>query len=184
MINGDENYCCCGSEDNNYKQKKVRTIINDHKDIKGGLIPVLHSIQELYGFLPEDALKAVSEGLDIPVTEIYGVASFYHFFSLEPKGEHTIRVCLGTACYVKGSQTILNRLSQELNVDVGKTTSDGKFTLEATRCLGACGLAPVMTVDDKVYGRVTVEDVRRILEEYSSPKISCDTPTAVEEGIK
>lgn len=159
--------CCCERNKSDERIEKLKDIISENKDTKGGLIPVLHGVQGLYGYLPEESLKIVSEELDIPMTEIYGVASFYHFFSLEPKGEHVIRVCLGTACYVKGSQSLINRLSQELNVEVGKTTDDGKFTLEATRCLGACGLAPVMTVDDKVYGKVTLDDVRRILDEYS-----------------
>lgn len=158
--------CCCENSNNDERSKEVITIIEEFKAVKGGLIPVLHAVQQLYGYLPEEVLQIISEKLDIPMTEIYGVASFYHFFSLEPKGEHIIRVCLGTACYVKGGQIILNRLSQELNVEVGKTSLDGKFTLEATRCLGACGLSPVITVDDKVYGKVTLEDVRRILDEY------------------
>jgi NADH-quinone oxidoreductase subunit E/NADP-reducing hydrogenase subunit HndA len=100
------------------------------------------------------------------MTEIYGVATFYSIFSLKPKGEHVIRVCLGTACYVKGSQLIIDKISQELNVEVGKTTEDGKFTLEATRCLGACGLAPVMTIGEKVFGRLVPEDNPGILAEY------------------
>jgi NADH:ubiquinone oxidoreductase subunit E len=159
--------CCCGECDkSDGRIEQVKDIIQEFKTVKGGLIPALHEIQQIYGYLPEEALKVLSEGLNIPMTEIYGVASFYHLFSLEPKGKHIIRVCLGTACYVKGGQNLLNRLSQELNVEVGKTSSDGKFTLEATRCLGACGLAPVMTIDDKVYAKVTLEDVGRILYEY------------------
>lgn len=159
--------CCCGECDkSDGRIEQVRDIIQEFKTVKGGLIPALHEIQQIYGYLLEEALQVLSEGLNIPMTEIYGVASFYHLFSLEPKGKHIIRVCLGTACYVKGGQNLLNRLSQELNVEVGKTSSDGKFTLEATRCLGACGLAPVMTIDDKVYAKVTLEDVGRILYEY------------------
>jgi NADH:ubiquinone oxidoreductase subunit E len=164
--------------------EKLKDIIRENRDIQGGLIPVLHGVQELYGYLPEEVLREVSEGLNIPMTEIYGVASFYHFFSLEPKGEHVIRVCLGTACYVKGSQNLINRLSQELNVEVGKTTSDGKFTLEATRCLGACGLAPVMTVDDKVYGKVTLDDVRRILDEYSERLVILNEASVSKGGVE
>ncbi|MDP4088520.1 MAG: NADH-quinone oxidoreductase subunit NuoE [Bacillota bacterium] len=183
MLNSDEKFCCCESAGKDDRLEKVKTVIEDNKNVRGGLIPVLHHIQELYGYLPEEALKVVSEGLDVPMTEIYGVASFYHFFSLEPKGEHVIRVCLGTACYVKGSQTIIDRLARELSVEVGKTTSDGKFTLEATRCLGACGLAPVMTVDDKVYGRVTLDDVRRILDEYSSGDMNSDNAVVAGEGV-
>lgn len=157
--------CCSKCNEPDEKLNKARDIITKCKLVKGGLISVLHQIQEVYGYLPEEVLQVVSEGLDIAMTEIYGVATFYHLFSLEPKGKHIIKVCLGTACYVKGSQTIIDRLTQELNLEVGKTSPDGKFTLESTRCLGACGLAPVMTIDDKVYGRVTLEDVRRILDE-------------------
>lgn len=165
-MSGNDNKCCSYGE-RDPRLERVADIIKENIDVKGGLIPVLHGVQELYGYLPEEVLKLVSGGLDIPMSDIYGVASFYHFFSLEPKGEHIIRVCMGTACYVKGGQNIINRLSQELNVEIGKTTIDRKFTLEATRCLGACGLAPVMTVDEKVYGRVTLEDIRIILDEYS-----------------
>jgi NADH:ubiquinone oxidoreductase subunit E len=161
-----ESLCQCTNNDIDDGDIKVSEIINRYKEVEGGLIPVLHGIQELYGYLPEKALTMASEGLEISMAEIYGVATFYHYFSLVPKGEHVIRVCLGTACYVKGSGLIINRLTQELGIKVGETTKDKKFTLEATRCLGACGLAPVMTVDNKVYGRVTLEDVRRILDEY------------------
>ncbi len=154
----------CNCKENN---SELLEIINCYKDEKGGLIPALHKVQETYGYLPKEMLEQLSIGMNIPMSEIYGVASFYHYFSLEPKGEHTIKVCLGTACYVKGAGQILDRIKQELKVEEGKTTEDGKFTLEATRCLGACGLAPVMTVDDKVYGRVTLDDVRRILDEYT-----------------
>lgn len=160
------NECSCTNNAIDDRGTKVLNIVNKHKEVDGGLIPVLHGVQELYGYLPEEALRLVSEGLEIPMTEIYGVATFYHYFSLVPKGEHVIKVCLGTACYVKGSGLLVNRLTQELGIKVGETTKDNKFTLEATRCLGACGLAPVMTVDDKVYGRVTLDDVRRILDEY------------------
>jgi len=161
-----ENSCKCTESALDNRTLKVLNIINKHKETEGGLIPVLHGIQELYGYLPEEALRMVSEGLEIPMTEVYGVATFYHYFSLISKGEHVIRVCLGTACYVKGSQLLINRLTHELGIGVGETTKDNKFTLEATRCLGACGLAPVMTIDNKVYGKVTLEDIRRILDEY------------------
>lgn len=158
--------CCCDSSVVDERLAVVKSLIESQKSIKGSLIPVLHGIQNVYGYLPEDILHIVSEELQLPMTEIYGVATFYHLFSLEPKGKHIIRVCMGTACYVKGSQTILERLSQELKIAVGKTSDDGMFTLEATRCLGACGLSPVITVDEKVYAKVTLEDARRILDEY------------------
>ena len=160
-----EKQCCC-TDIRDERIDKVDELIEEIKGLRGLLIPLLHGIQGIYGYLPEDVLQYASEKLDIPMSEIYGVASFYHFFSLKPKGKHVIRVCMGTACYVKGGQAILNRLSKELDVTAGNTTEDGLFTLEATRCVGACGLAPVITIDDKVYSKVTLDDVRRILDEY------------------
>ncbi|MEK6265052.1 MAG: NADH-quinone oxidoreductase subunit NuoE [Clostridium sp.] len=161
-----EEKCCseCGEID--IRLEKVKDTIKKFKDMKGALIPVLHEVQKLYRYLPEEALQVVSEELDIPMSEIYEVSTFYSQFTLEPKGEHIIKVCLGTVCYVKGAQDIIERLSSVLEVEIGKTTSDGKFTLEAARCLGACGLAPVLMVDDKVYGRLIPADVIRIIEEY------------------
>ncbi|MCJ7689710.1 MAG: NADH-quinone oxidoreductase subunit NuoE [Clostridiaceae bacterium] len=161
-----EQKCCskCGEID--IRLEKVKEITEKFKEMKGALIPVLHEVQKLFGYLPEEALQVVSEELDIPMSEIYGVSTFYSQFTLEPKGEHIIKVCLGTACYVKGAQDILDRFASILEIEVGKTTSDGKFTLEAARCLGACGLAPVLMVDDKVYGRLVPADVIRIIEEY------------------
>ncbi|HEY8892263.1 MAG TPA: NADH-quinone oxidoreductase subunit NuoE [Clostridium sp.] len=161
-----EEKCCSECGENDIRYEKVRDIAKEFKVMKGALIPVLHEVQKLFGYLPEEALRIVAEEINIPMSEIYGVSTFYSQFTLEPKGEHIIKVCLGTACYVKGSQDILERLSSVLEVEVGKTTSDGKFTLEAARCLGACGLAPVLMVDDKVYGRLIPADVIRIIEEY------------------
>lgn len=160
------NKCCCGCSNEDPKLEGIKQTIEEHKDVKGALIQVLHKIQDTYGYLPEDILKMVSEGLNVPMTEIYGVASFYSIFSLEAKGQHIIKVCLGTACYVKGAQLVLDELGKQLGIEVGKTTDDGKFTLEATRCLGACGLAPVMMIDEKVYGRLTPESILGILKEY------------------
>lgn len=148
------------------KLEKVLAAIEQFKGIKGALIPVLHEIQDLYGYLPETALRVVAGELGLSMSEIYGVASFYHFFSLTPKGEHVIHVCMGTACYIKGAQSVLDRLSTELNVPVQGTTEDNKFTLEATRCLGACGLAPVLTIGEKVHGRLSPNDVPKVLKEY------------------
>ena len=166
MILLTEEKCCSGCTEIDIRFDKVKDITKKFKVMKGALIPVLHEVQKIFGYLPEQALQIVSEELNIPMSEIYGVSTFYSQFTLEPKGEHIIKVCLGTACYVKGAQDILDRLSSVLEVEVGKTTSDGKFTLEAARCLGACGLAPVIMVDDKVYGRLIPDDVIRITEEY------------------
>lgn len=161
-----ENKCCCGCNQEDPRLVELKETIESHKETKGALIPVLHKVQTLYGYLPEDILQMVSEGINVPMTEIYGVASFYSIFSLEPKGEHVIRVCLGTACYVKGAQLIIDEISKELNIECGTTSADGKFTLEACRCLGACGLAPVMTIGEKVYGRLVPESIPDILKEY------------------
>ena len=159
--------CNCGEvTEDDEKLVKVKFAIEQFKTIKGALIPVLHEVQDIYGYLPEHVLKVVSTELNLPMSEIYGVASFYHFFSLTPKGENVIRVCMGTACYIKGAQALLDRLITELKVPVQGTTEDNKFTLEATRCLGACGLAPVMTIGEKVYGRLVPNDVPKILNEY------------------
>lgn len=162
--------CNCGCSANNAINtemiEKARKIIDSKKNMVGPLIPVLHGIQDEFGYLPEEILKIVSNELNVSLSEIYGVATFYSFFSLEPKGEYVVRVCIGTACYVKGAQKILDKLSEDLNVEVGKTSEDGKFTLEGCRCIGACGLAPVITINDKVYGRLVPEDIDDILKEY------------------
>lgn len=161
-----EKSCHNDSFENDQKMDKVSELIHQFQDVKGALIPVLHQIQKLFGYLPEPALKKISEGLNISMSEIYGVATFYSNFALEPKGKHIIKVCLGTACYVKGSQEIMDKLCAELNTEIGKTTKNGQFTIEAARCLGGCGLSPVMTIDDKVYGRLVPDDVVRILKDY------------------
>ncbi|WP_053956261.1 complex I 24 kDa subunit family protein [Inediibacterium massiliense] len=145
---------------------KLEEVIQKHREQKGALIPVLNDAQKIFGCLPMEVQKKISEGLHIPLAEIYGVVTFYAQFSIEPKGEYTIGVCLGTACYVKGSQKILDKIQKELNVEVGKTSADGKFTLEATRCIGACGLAPVITVNEDVYGRLVESDIPAILKKY------------------
>ena len=147
-------------------QQKLSDIIEMHKDEPGCLIPVLHETQKLYGYLPEEALKTVANGLNMSLAEVYGVATFYSQFSLERKGKYRISVCLGTACYVKGSNNIMNGFRERLGIDIGECTDDGLFSLEACRCIGACGLAPVVMVNDKVYGRLNTEDVEKILDEY------------------
>jgi len=148
------------------KMKKLDEIIANHKNQQGSLMPVLHETQELFGYLPEEAQKKISKELNIPLAEIYGVATFYSRFTLKPRGEHTIGVCLGTACYVKNAQLVFERLQKELNVKPGDTTDDGKFTLEATRCLGCCGLAPVMMIGEDVYGKLVPDDIPEILNKY------------------
>ncbi|MDD4503977.1 MAG: NADH-quinone oxidoreductase subunit NuoE [Clostridiaceae bacterium] len=148
------------------KMEKLEQIILQHKDQEGALIPILHETQELFGYIPEEAQKMISELLNVPLAEIFGVATFYSRFTLNPRGQNTISVCLGTACYVKNSKGVLDRLSEELKVATGGTTEDNKFTLVATRCLGCCGLAPVMTVNEDVYGKLVPDDIPDILKKY------------------
>lgn len=146
--------------------KELKDYIDSLKDTTGILMPTLHKAQEIFGYLPLEVQKFISEETNTPLAEIYGVATFYTQFSIEPKGEHTIGVCLGTACYVKNSQLVLDKLASELKVKIGQTTDDGLFTLDATRCLGCCGLAPVMMIDDEVYGKVDPKNVPEILAKY------------------
>ncbi|MGE4283221.1 MAG: NAD(P)H-dependent oxidoreductase subunit E [Clostridia bacterium] len=157
---------CCTCVGTKEQEEKLHEAILKHKGQKGALIPVLHEAQEIYGYLPMEVQKAVSEGLNIPLTEIYGVVTFYTQFSLKPKGKYKVGVCLGTACYVKGSGAIIDKVKEKLGIHVGECSDDGRFSLDATRCIGACGLAPVMTVNDDVYGRLVVDDIEEILEKY------------------
>ncbi len=145
---------------------ELKAFIADHKDIDGPLMPIMQKAQELFGYLSLDTQKIIADALDIPVSEVYGVATFYAQFSLQPKGENIISVCTGTACYVKGAQAVLDEVVNILGVEPGQTSADGKFTIQDTRCLGCCGLAPVMTVNQDVYGRLTAGDVKGILEKY------------------
>ena len=148
------------------KYDLLQQAIEELKDQPGALMPVLQKAQGIFGCVPMDVQKIIAEGLGVTLSEVYGVATFYAQFTLEPAGKYIISVCMGTACYVKGSQKVLDKLSEELNVPVGKTSADGLFTLNATRCLGACGLAPVMTVNEEVYGRLTPDDIPGIIAKY------------------
>ena len=148
------------------QSEKLQKVIAKYKGTDGALIPVLHEAQSIYGYLPYDVQKKISDGLDIPMAEIYGVVTFYTQFSIYPKGKFNVAVCLGTACYVKGSGDIIEKFKERLGIEVGQCTDDGKFSLEATRCIGACGLAPVLTVNDDVYGKITADDVDDILSKY------------------
>ncbi len=148
------------------QEKQLRAVIDAHKEQKGALMPVLQEAQNIYGYLPIEVQRMIAEGLNIPLEEVYGVVTFYAQFSLNPKGKYNIGVCLGTACYVKGSGDILEKIKQILGIDVDGCTPDGKFSIEATRCIGACGLAPVLTVNEDVYGRLVVDDVEGILKKY------------------
>lgn len=148
------------------QEKALKEVIEKHKGVKGAAIPVLHEAQNIYGYLPIEVQEIIAEGLNVPLAEIYGIVTFYAQFTLYPKGKYQISICLGTACYVKGSGDILEKVKEILGIDVGECTPDGKFSIDATRCIGACGLAPVMTVNDEVYGRLTVDQVEDILKKY------------------
>lgn len=145
---------------------ELEAYIAENKDIDGPLMPIMQKAQELFGYLSLETMTIIADALDIPVSEVYGVATFYAQFSLQPKGEYIISVCTGTACYVKGAQAVLDEVINILGVGPGQTTADGKFTIQDTRCLGCCGLAPVMTINQDVYGRLTPDEVKGILEKY------------------
>lgn len=146
--------------------QKVRAICADHRNDSGELITILHQCQEILGYLPREIQEVVAEQLNIPVARVYGVVTFYSYFTMEPKGKYPISVCMGTACYVRGSERILEEFQRQLGIKVGETTEDGLFSLNCLRCVGACGLAPVVTIGSKVYGRLTADKVREILSDY------------------
>lgn len=148
------------------QEEKLLAMIGRHKDEQGAIIQILHEAQEIYGYLPIEVQKIISLETGVPLAEIYGIVTFYSQFSLNPKGEYQIGVCLGTACYVKGSGDILEEIKEILGIDVGECTPDGKFSIDATRCIGACGLAPVITINDDVYGRLKKGEVGDILKKY------------------
>ena len=143
----------------------MEKLYTEYKPVKDNLIQMLNEVQEHFGYVPKEAQKGLSDFLGIPMAEIYGVITFYSRFSLKPKGKYNISVCMGTACFVKGSQKILDRLLDRLKIQVGETTADGKFSIEETRCVGACGLAPVFTVNGEVYGKATVQKLDQVLDE-------------------
>lgn len=148
------------------QEAQLMQVIEEHKGDDGALMPVMQKAQDIYGYLPVEVQQMIAKGLSVPVEKVYGVATFYSQFALTPKGEYKISVCLGTACYVKGAQDVLDRIEQILGIGADECTKDGKFSLEACRCIGACGLAPVMTINDDVYGRLEKTDVDDILKKY------------------
>lgn len=158
--------CNCGGS---CKNEQLEAILKKYnKGDKSQLIQMLNEVQDTFGYITKDSQKALSEFLEMPMAEIYGVITFYSRFTTEPKGKYNIAVCLGTACFVKGSEQILDRVKELLGIDVGQTTEDGLFSIEATRCIGACGLAPVFTVNDEVYGKATVKMVEEVIEKYKN----------------
>ncbi len=148
------------------QKAELLKVIAENKNEKGALMPILQKAQAIYGYLPIEVQTIISDEINIPLEKVYGVVTFYSQFSLFPKGKYKISVCLGTACYVKGSGDIFNKLQEKLGISGGECTADGKYSLEACRCIGACGLAPVMTVNDDVYGRLTADEVEDILNKY------------------
>ena len=148
------------------QEEQLDAVIEQYRDTPGALMPVLQKAQDIYGYLPLEVQRMIALKMGISMEEVYGVATFYSQFVLNPKGEVAIAVCLGTACYVKGSGEILDKITQILGLPSGATTPDGKYSLEATRCIGACGLAPVLTINNEVYGRLVPADMDAILEKY------------------
>lgn len=149
------------------QEAQLKAVIEAKKSIPGSLMQVMQDAQEIYGYLPLEVQQIIAEGMGVSVEEVYGIATFYAQFALSPKGKYNISVCLGTACYVKGAQKLLDRLIAVLGIQPGDCTADGKFSLEACRCIGACGLAPVLTVNEDVYGRLTDKDIDGIIAKYA-----------------
>ena len=148
------------------QEAQLLEVIKKYEGVPGAPMPIMQEAQAIYGYLPYEVQKIIAEKTGVSVEKVYGIATFYAQFKLNPDGEVAVAVCLGTACYVKGSGDIINKFSDLLGVPVGSTSADGKYSLEATRCIGACGLAPVLTVNGEVYGRLTVADVPEILKKY------------------
>ncbi len=163
----EENKCQWG---NSSKDKYMKELLKDFKPEKDNLIQILNEVQEHYGYVPMYVQEELSSFLKIPMAEIYGVITFYSRFTLEPKGKYNIAVCLGTACFVKGSEKLLDTAKEQLKIKEGQTTEDGLFSLEATRCIGACGLAPVFSVNDEVYGKATPEMMKKVIAELRTKK--------------
>ncbi len=148
------------------QEEQLKSYIKEMKDVQGNLIPIMQKAQEIYGYLPIEVQTIIAREMDIPLEKVYGISTFYAMFSLEPKGKYQISVCLGTACYVKGSGDVFAKLENVLGLQGGGCTPDGKFSLEACRCLGACGLAPVMMINGEVYGRLTPDQIPGIIAKY------------------
>jgi len=146
---------------------QIQRVIDDTGGQAGALIRVLQQAQGLFGYLPPPVLKTISRDLKVPLSEIYGVVSFYHFFTTVPRGKYVVQVCMGTCCYVRGGEAILNTLQKELGIDPGDTTRDGLFSLDTVRCLGCCGLAPVVAIEDRVYRRMTPTKTKQVLGNYA-----------------
>lgn len=154
----------------------IKNVCANHKNNKHELINVLHEVQHEFGYLPKEAQEEIAKELNIPLSKVYGVVSFYSFFTMLPKGKYLISVCLGTACYVRNAELVLDEFCKQLKIKVGETTEDGLFSISSIRCVGACGLAPVVMINDKVYGRLKPQQVRKILEEYRQKEKEQNAP--------
>jgi NADH:ubiquinone oxidoreductase subunit E len=161
-----EHECQCAQVDEDALYAKLEEVIDQHRNRPRDLIMALHKAQNLFGYLPKRVQEIVAEGLNVSLNEVYGVITFYNFFSTVPQGRHGVKVCLGTACYVRGSQAVLDKAQKELGIKVGGTSDDRRYSLGVVRCIGACGLAPAMLVDEDVYGRVKTTSIMDILENY------------------
>lgn len=150
------------------QEAQLQAVIAQCKGDNSLLMHVMQQAQGIYGYLPIEVQKMIADGMDVPVEKVYGISTFYAQFALSPKGQYNISVCLGTACYVKGAQDLVDKLCEELKIDAGECTEDGKFSIEACRCIGACGLAPVLTVNDEVYGKLVADDIPGILAKYQA----------------
>ncbi len=162
---------CNGQFGTDEQKEKLINYISKNKDVDGGIIAIMQEAQSIYGYLPREVQEIIADETNVPLSKIYGISTFYSQFYLEKKGDFHISICMGTACYVKGSGDIMNAFRSKLGLSGEETSKDGRFSIEATRCIGACGLAPVLTVNDNVHGRLTVEDVDKIIELYKSKEV-------------
>ena len=155
------------SQQNNLLYDKLRAVIAERKNLRNPLIEILRNAQEIFGYLPIEVQEFIAQEMNIPASKIYGVVTFYNFFSMKPRGKYTLNICMGTACFVKGAPRLLQMISDELGVEVGETTSDGRFTVSAVRCVGACSLAPVFVIGEDTFGRIETRDkINEILKKY------------------
>ena len=180
MVDKEQGNCCCCTEEASEEELLARLdeVIAEYKDKPGALIPVLQLAQAIFGYLPECALRKISLGLNKSYSEVAGVVGFYSFFSTQPRGKHMIRVCLGTACYVRGGKQVLEAVKEKLGIDVGETTADRNFSLDVARCFGACGLAPAIMIDEDVHQRVKAARLQQILDQYLDQDQAATTATA------
>ncbi|MHB9093378.1 MAG: NADH-quinone oxidoreductase subunit NuoE family protein [Eubacteriales bacterium] len=155
-------------QEHDEKLAKLNEVIDEFKEQPGALIPVLHKAQQIYGYLPEEVQYHISQGMRVPLADVYGVVTFYALFTMKPRGAYNIAVCLGTACYVKGAGELVTKIGNELGVKIGEISEDRKFSIESTRCIGACGLAPVLTVNEEVHGRLNGDQLGELLRKYKS----------------